>query len=101
MVWERAQIIASLTGKGFELERDGDHDVLTFKATGLTRAIFTKLSRGKKYRVYGRPLLSDMSHQLKLTRRQLDALVECPMQQPEYESVLRAQGLLREPAAPS
>ena len=95
MVWERTQIVSSLTGKGFELDEDGDHDVLTLRVNGLTRGIFTKLSRGKRYRVYGNPLLSDMSHQLKLTRRQLDSLIECPMQQADYEAILRSQDALR------
>jgi len=94
-VWERDQIRASLTAKGFALVDDKDHDYLVYSAEGLNRAIFTKLSRGKNYRVYGNPRLSDMSHQLKVTRKQLDRLVECEMQQPEYTQHLRSQGYIR------
>jgi len=98
MVWERTKIIASLTGKGFELRDDRDHFVLVFAGVGLRRAIFTKLSRGSKYKVYGDKLLSDMSHQLKITRKQLDALIECPMQESDYTKVLKDQGLIANPS---
>jgi len=95
MVWERDQIRASLTSKGFALTDDRDHEVLTFVADGLTRAIWTKLSRGKRYKVYSNPRLSDMSHQLKVTRKQLDRLIECDMKQHEYASHLRSTGFIR------
>lgn len=94
-VWPRDKIRSALTSKGFELREDGDHELLTFKVDGLTRAIFTKLSRGKNYRVYGNPRLSDMSHQLKVTRKQLDRLIECSMDLPEYTACLRSQGIIR------
>jgi len=48
MVWERDAIIASLGRKGFEVRNDTDHIVLTFG--GLTRSIYTKLSRGTKFK---------------------------------------------------
>ncbi len=77
MAWERDTIRSSLTSKGFALDTDRDHEVLTLQVPGVrpNRAIWTKLSRGMKYRVYGDGLLSDMSHQLQVTRRQLDRLM--------------------------
>jgi hypothetical protein len=95
MVWDRDKIRASLTSKGFELDTDRDHDVLTLRAHGLTRAIWTKLSRGKRYKVYGDGLLGDMCAQLMLTRRQLNRLIECDMQGREYLELLRSRGILR------
>lgn len=77
MAWDRDAIAAALARKGFELRDDRDHIVLTFG--GLTRSIYTKLSRGSKYKVYGNPLLGDISRQLMLSRRQLDELIQCPM----------------------
>jgi hypothetical protein len=91
MVWDRGAIVASLTGKGFELRNDKDHFVLTFG--GLTRSIYTKLSRGTKYKVYGNSLLGDVCRQLMLTRKQLDNLIACPMGREEYLEALRAQGI--------
>jgi hypothetical protein len=94
-VWDRDKIRSSLTSKGFSLVGDRDHDVLTLEADGLTRAIWTKLSRGNKHRVYGNPLLGAMSGQLKVTRRQLDQLIECTMGGPEYLAHLRDTGIIR------
>lgn len=91
MVWERDAIVASLAQKGFEVRDDTDHIVLTFG--GLTRSIYTKLSRGSKYRVYGNPLLGDISRQLMLTRKQLDQLIKCPMGREDYLEALRARGI--------
>ena len=95
MPWERDQIRTSLTSKGFELDTDRDHDVLTLRAQGLTRAIWTKLSRGRKYRVYGDGLLAEMCTQLMVTKPQLNRLIGCDMDGAEYLTVLRDRGLFR------
>jgi hypothetical protein len=96
MGWERDAIRSSLTSKGFVLDTDRDHDVLTLQVPGVrpNRAIWTKLSRGRSYREYGDGLLSDMSHQLQVTRRQLDRLIGCDMSQDEYVTHLRNRNLL-------
>jgi hypothetical protein len=91
MVWEREAILDALTRKGFELRNDRDHMVLTFG--GLTRSIYTKLSRGSGYKVYGDKLLGDVSRQLMLTRKQLDSLIECTMGQDEYVAALKVRGI--------
>jgi hypothetical protein len=95
MVWDRDKIRTSLTSKGFELDTDRDHDVLTLRAQGLTRAIWTKLSRGKRHRVYGDLLLGEMCSQLMVTRKQLNRLIDCDMAEAEYMDVLRDRGFLR------
>ena len=94
MPWERDKIRSSLTAKGFDLDTDRDHDVLTLTAEGLTRAIWTKLSRGTAYKVYGDSLLGQVCAQLMLTRKQLDRLVGCDMNAPEYLQILRDRGFL-------
>jgi hypothetical protein len=91
MVWERDAILESLKRKGFEARDDTDHIVLTFG--GLTRSIYTKLSRGSKHKVYGNPLLGDVCRQLMLTRRQLDELIACPMGREEYLEALKVRGI--------
>lgn len=93
--WARDQIRSALTSKGFELVDGRDHEVLTYKVDGLTRAIWTKLSRGTGYKVYRDTLLRDMKEQLKVTRQQLDRLIECDMKQPEYTEHLRSRGFIR------
>lgn len=97
---ERSQIVSSLTSKGFGLRQGKrDHDFLFFEHHNLTQAVFTKVSRGTEYREVGDKLLAKMSRQLKLTRKQFDELVDCPMQRPQYLEALREQGLLRLPPA--
>jgi hypothetical protein len=95
--WERSRIVASLTGKGFSLEAgERDHDFLLFKHRGQTRGIFTKVSRGTGYKEYGDELLGRMCRQLQLTRKQLDQLIECTMNEPDYVQALRSRGVIRE-----
>lgn len=93
----RSEVIGSLTrqGKGFELRQGGrDHDFLFFVHHGLTRAVFTKVSRGSKYKELGDDLLSRMSRQLFLTRQQFDSLIDCTWNAPEIVNSLRARGYL-------
>jgi hypothetical protein len=91
---ERAQISASLQTKGFTLTVGDDHDFLVFSHAGLTRAVFTKLSRGTAYREYSDKLLGEMCRQLQITRGQLNRLIDCPMDGPEYVGVLLDRGII-------
>ena len=98
MARERAEIVASLVTKGFDLQKKGrDHDFYFFRHPDLTQAVFTKVSRGTEYQTIGDQLLAKMSRQLKLTRAQFDQLVDCPMRKPKYVGVLASQGVLRKP----
>ena len=91
----RAAIAAALSSKGFE-ERQGsrDHDFYFFVHSGLVRAVFTKLSRGRQYRTIDDSLLGRMSKQLQLTKRQFEDLVDCPMDRATYVEELRSRGVL-------
>jgi len=94
---ERADIVASLSHKGFELhQHKRDHDFFFLKHPDLTQPVFTKVSRGTEYRTIGDALLARMSKQLHLTRAQFDALVDCTMKKPDYLAVLQSLGVLRE-----
>lgn len=93
--WPRDKIRSSLMSKGFTLATDRDHDFLTFSVEGKTRAIFTKLSRGRRDKDYHDGLLAAMSKQLKVTRKQLDQLISCTMGHPEYTEHLRGLGIIR------
>lgn len=77
---ERLEIVGALSKKGFSLkEGKGDHDFYFFETGGLTQAIFTKVSRGPKFRTIDDSLVSLMSKQIKLTRRQFDQLIDCSL----------------------
>jgi hypothetical protein len=92
---KRDDIKAALLSKGF-VHEGGDHDFYVFKHAGMVGAVFTQISRGSGYREYGDPLLHDMSRQLKLTRKQLNELIDCSLDQRGYEAALRARGALKD-----
>jgi len=95
---ERADIVASLSKKGFQprqqKKRKGDHDFFFFRFPNLTRPVYTKVSRGTNYRTISDDLLGKMSRQLHLTRAEFDALVDCAMEKPDYITVLKSRGVL-------
>lgn len=92
---ERAAIVSSLTSKGFSLKQgERDHDFLVFSHEGQTRGLFTKISRGSGYKVYGDELLARMSKQLQVTRAQLNELIDCSLDELGYVSVLRSRGII-------
>ena len=94
---ERAQIKASLVAKGFDEEtKDRDHDFYFLRHNDLRRAIFTKLSRGRKYKTYDDGLLAAISKQLQLTRSQLNELIDCSMDGAQYIAALRNRGIIRD-----
>lgn len=97
---ERQVIISSLTSKGFVQEDGKDHIVLVFAHQGVIRRVHTKVSRGSGYKDYSDQLLGDMSRQLQVTRKQLNGLIDCNLQGPEYEQILRAKGVIREVQTP-
>ena len=91
---ERANIKASLVAKGFTKETSHrDHDYFFLDKT---KSVYTKLSRGRKYKTYGDELLGRMSRQLRLTRSQLTRLIDCSMDGAEYIDALRSQGVIRD-----
>jgi hypothetical protein len=93
---ERADIVAALGAKGFDLEKGGrDHDFFFFRYPNLTQPVYTKVSRGREYRTIGDPLLGKMRRQLHLTRAQFDSLVDCPMNRTEYTALLVSLGIIR------
>lgn len=98
---ERADILTSLTAKGFELEQGSrDHDFLFFAHHGKRQPVYTKLSRGKQYRTIGDPLLSKIARQLHLNRKELDLLVDCPMTREQFLGRLEKQGVIEKQVSP-
>jgi hypothetical protein len=98
---ERKAILSALPSKGFTLEDGKDHHVLRFFHEGLLTSVYTKVSRGTGYREYSDRLLAKMSRQLKITRSQLDGLIDCDMDQPGYVDALRKQGHLGDEPSPT
>lgn len=92
---DRLEIHRSLLAKGFELEQKGrDHDYYFLRDEGLTRAVFTKMSRGSKHREIGDGLLGRMCRQLQLTRGEFDQLIDCPLSGTDYLARLVERGVI-------
>jgi hypothetical protein len=92
---DRADIVKSLSGKGFTIEQKGrDHDFLFFAHDGRLGPIFTKVSRGKAHKTIGDPLLARMRRQLHLVGKEFDQLIDCPLTREGYEAKLRERGKL-------
>jgi predicted RNA binding protein YcfA (HicA-like mRNA interferase family) len=86
MPMKAREVIGGLEKKGFE-RRDGKDIFLHLKVNGLKTAVFTKVSQAEKEIHDG--LLAAMARQLRLSRRQFDDLVRCPLDAPEYLQLLR------------
>ena len=96
MVLERRALAAALESKGFAVDTGGqrrDHDVYRLQHQPL-EPVWTKLSRGTKYKTLGRGLVGKIKRQLKLSNKQLEAFVECPMSRDDYLKHLRRLGIL-------
>jgi len=88
---DREDIRSALLKKGFYC-KDNDHEYYHFT---LNNAVFTKISRGSKYKTYTDKLLGKIKRQLKLnTSQQLNDFIECPMTLEEYTKILKALKLI-------
>ena len=91
---ERSKIRKNLKKKGFAKTEGGDHEVYTFEFEGQRTDAVTIISRGSGYKNYGSKLIGIMAHQLFLTKNQLLSLIDCPMEQPDYERILIGKGVI-------
>lgn len=88
---ERDDVEASLRQKGFEQE-ENDHKFFKLMVGGQYTGIYTKTSRGKKYKTLGNDLVGKMARQLRLTTGQFVELVECSISYEQYVVLLRELG---------
>ena len=80
---------APYIGRGFREKQKGrDHDYYFLEHDGLVKPVYTKVSRGRKYKNIGRPLIKKMSKQLHLSRDEFDNLINCPMTGERYREIL-------------
>lgn len=75
------EIKEGLTKKGF-VAVQRDHTYLFFSVAGRKSGIHTKISHGNKE--YGDNILSLVARQLRITTKQLDDLLDCPMSYEDY-----------------
>ena len=82
----------ALTGKGFRTT-ETHHEMLWLFVNGQKTSIRTRLSHGSDE--YDDSLLGLMAKQLKLRRSDLNRLIECPLKEKEYVSLLIKNGHVR------
>ena len=81
-------IDAALCKKGFRLETDGDHVCYFLRGSNVK----TKVSHGAMGDTIGTNLISRMARQLHLTKQQFLNLIDCPLDEENYRSILRRAG---------
>ena len=90
----KARVVESaLLSKGFRRRNSKHRHLFYYMLDGGQSRIFTMLSHGSN-RDTGDDLLAKMARQCRLTRREFDALVRCPLSREVYEPRLRDGGHL-------
>lgn len=90
---DRVDIEKALQKKGFQQENN-DHRYFTLFNDNKKTAIFTKISHGSDYKIYGQSLLSKMSRQLKLSNKELLDLIDCDISGEKYLEILKNKNIL-------
>lgn len=80
-------IHAALTSKGFQVRESKDR-MYHLYSNGKKTPIWTKISQGEK-EIHDNLLATMARQQLKLSRKDFDRLIECPLSQEEYERMMR------------
>lgn len=86
------KIQGSLNSKGF-CESSTDHYWYILYVGGKKTSVRTKISFGKQE--YGDALLSRMAGQLKVSKKQLLDLIDCPLDYENYCEILILKGVLK------
>lgn len=92
---ERSAVVDALPRKGLVHRSGTKHDIFRLEIDGKETTIFTKVSRGTKYKVLGPSLVSAMSKQLHLSKGEFLDLVKCKIDHSGYVAILRRKGELK------
>jgi len=87
------RIISSLLKKGF-VEKDTHHIIFRLYVDGEKTDVCTYLSHGAQE--CGDSLLGKMAKQLRLTRTQFDAFIDCTLSMEAYIEILRELGAIKD-----
>jgi hypothetical protein len=89
-----APVATALLAKGFmQASGNRDHDYFFFRYQGKKTSVFTRISHGE--RSADDWLIGKMAQQVKLTKREFLALVECTLSGPAYCRLLVERGHVR------
>ncbi|MGL6227378.1 MAG: hypothetical protein ACRC10_12230 [Thermoguttaceae bacterium] len=81
------EIDAALRRKGFIRELDGKHIRYFF-----SERVFTHISHGMLGCTVSSKLISEISRQLRLSKNQFLALIDCTLSEEDYRCLLQEQG---------
>ena len=87
MPLDRRDTEAALLSKGFQLREGRHRRFIYFTKAGKKTPVWTMLSHGSR-RDLGDGLVRMMARQCKLSRREFDELIACPLSRDEYEAKL-------------
>jgi hypothetical protein len=83
------QVLSSMKAKGFFEDREGHHIFLIYETKGGFRTeIRTRVSHQSGGGDISDSLLAAMARQVRLSRRDLEQLIDCPLSRDAYESRL-------------
>jgi len=83
-------IDAALRSKGFHRDVSGDHLYYYFGGT----RVKTKMSHGMMGSSLSAKLIGDMARQLRLTKKQFLALIDCSLDEADYRAILDELGVI-------
>lgn len=87
MPLDRRAVESALLAKGFRLRESRHRRFIYYASDGRKTPVWTMVSHGSR-RDIGDGLLRTMARQCKLTRREFDDLVACPLSRDQYEAKL-------------
>jgi DNA-binding FadR family transcriptional regulator len=83
------QALSSLKAKGFIEDREGHHIFLIYETRdGFRTEIRTRVSHQSGGGDISDSLLAAMARQVRLSRRDLEQLIDCPLSREQYETKL-------------
>ena len=85
---EREKIRSMLLEKGF-MQKSGKHYYYYLFVNGKKSSVFTSLSHGPGYKEYSDELVSNVAHQMRLTKKELLQFVDCFLTYEKYIELLR------------
>ena len=90
---DKRDVDSGLIRKGFR-QRDNDHNIFIYwSLDGKKSLAKTKTSLGKGFEIDD-GLLAMMARQCGLTKKNFLELVDCPLERPEYEHLIKQSGKL-------
>jgi hypothetical protein len=90
---DKSDVEAALVTKGFRKD-NGDHRYFIYWSEAGKKAMAKTMTSHGSGRELSDDLIAKMARQIGLTKPNFTRLIECPLQRPEYEVILKQAGKL-------